>query len=118
MARIGTRLLAAIDEEIAEARGALRQRGAGLVEHGGRFDRDGYAPYGRHGRVEDRRAGQVRFELARLASLRAEFVNLLGRFGWRATQRKQAVVAEVARLAQADLWRAPYGAPVAWNGHR
>jgi len=109
--RLESRLLAAIDGEIAEARSALRQctEGAGY----GRFeDRSG------RGRFEDRRAEQARYELARLTTLRAEFVNLQGRFSWRATQRKHAVVAEVARLAQADLFRQPAPAPVAWNGHR
>ena len=126
MDRLEWRLLAAIDEEIAEARGALRQYATGRDARDGyggyggygRDERDGRDGYGRHGRFEDRRADQVRFELARLTSLRAEFVNLQGRFGWRAAQRKLAVVAEVARLARADLARTPYGAPVAWNGHR
>jgi hypothetical protein len=103
MARIETRLLAAIDEEIAEARRSFRHRGQ---------DRDGY------GRQDRRRAEQARAELSRLTSLRAEFAGLQGRFGWRATQRKHAVVAEVSRLARADLYHLPYGAPVAWSGHR
>jgi len=111
MDRLESRLLAAIDEEIAEARSALRQCTTG---------RDGYGrgEYRRNGRFEDRRAEQARYELARLTTLRAEFVNLQGRFSWRAVQRKHAVVAEVSRLAQADLFRQPAPAPVAWNGHR
>jgi len=112
MERLESRLLAAIDGEIAEARATLRQCSVG------RDDRDEHGPSGRSGRVEDRRAEQARFELARLTSLRAEFASLQGRFGWRATQRKHAVVAEVSRLAQADLFRQPAPAPVAWNGHR
>ena len=111
MARLESRLLAAIDGEIAEARIALRQRTDGR----GGYGRD---EHGRNGRQEDRRAEQARFELARLTTLRAEFVTLQGRFSFRATQRKHAVVAEVSRLAQADLLRQPAPAPVAWNGRR
>ena len=103
MARIETRLLAAIDEEIAEARRLFRKPG---------HERDGY------GRQDRRRAEQARDEVSRLISLRAELASLQGRFGYRATQRKRALVAEVSRLAQADLWRTPSGAPVAWHGRR
>lgn len=103
LARLEARLLAAIDEELAEARRAVRDP---------RFDRDGY------GRQDRRRAELARAELSRLISLRAEFVGLQGRFGYRATERKQLVVGEVARLAKADLWRIPGAAPVAWYGHR
>jgi hypothetical protein len=107
LARLEPKLLAAIDGELAEARAALR-----------RGDRSGA------GRLERRREAQVRADLGRLTALRAEFADLQGRFGWRATQRKQAVVAEVSRLARADLaWRpvplpAPRPGPYAWNDHR
>jgi len=103
LARLETRLLAAIDEEIAEARRAVRDP---------RFDRDGY------GRQDRRRADRARAELSHLISLRAEFVGLQGRFGYRATERKQVVAAEVSRLAKADLFRQPAPAPVAWSGRR
>lgn len=117
MARLESRLLVAIDGEIAEARIALRQctDGRGGYDGRGWYGRD---EHGQRGRFEDRRAEQARFELSRLTSLRAEFVDLQSRFSWRATQRKQAVVAEVSRLAQADLFRQPAPAPVAWNGRR
>jgi hypothetical protein len=103
LARLESRLLAAIDEEIAEARRTFRNPG---------FDRDGY------GRQDRRRGERGRTELSRLMSLRGEFVDLQGRYGYRATQRKQAVVAEVSRLARADLWRTSSAAPVAWYGRR
>lgn len=103
LARLESRLLAAIDEEIAEARRAFRNPG---------FDRDGY------GRQDRRRGERGRAELSHLMSLRAEFASLQGRYAYRATQRKQAVVAEVSRLARADLWRTPSAGPVVWNGRR
>jgi hypothetical protein len=108
LARLESRLLAAIDEEIAESRRAFRNPG---------FDRDGYGRDG-YGRQDRRRGERGRTELSRLMSLRAEFVDLQGRYGYRATQRKQAVVAEVSRLARADLWRTSSAAPVAWYGRR
>lgn len=103
LSRLESRLLAAIDEEIAEARRTFRDPG---------HSRDGY------GRQDWRHGEQGRGELSRLISLRAEFVGLQGRFGYRATERKQQVVAEVARLARADLWRAHSASPVAWYGNR
>lgn len=111
LARLESKLLAAIDDELVEARATLRT----CTDGRGGYGRD---EHGRSGRLEDRRAEQARFELARLTSLRAEFVTLQGRFSWRATQRKHAVVVEVSRLAQADLLRQPAPAPVAWNGRR
>jgi hypothetical protein len=106
MARLEEKLLAAIDEEIAEARRLARRPGHGYgYDHGQGYDRG-----------DPRRAEQARFELSRLMALRGEFAALQGRFGWRATQRKLAVATEVSRLARADLRRGPYAGPVAWSG--
>jgi hypothetical protein len=106
MSRLEWRLLAAIDGELAEAREALRRCGP-VVEHG------------RPGRVDERRAERARYEVRRLAELRAEFAGLQGRFGWRAVDRKLALGAEVIRVARADLPFQPWSqAATAWNDHR
>jgi hypothetical protein len=106
--RMGRRRLPWIEAEIARAfdREIAEARAVQVLSWQGERDRDRYG-----GRREERfehAAAPARLRLERLVSLRAEFLRLQGRFGWRAVERKHDLVHELVDVASLQ---GRYGAP-------